>query len=50
MHISLNAIKSYVRVPESISDQELINLIGSRLVEVEEVIDLAPRYRGCYVA
>ncbi len=50
MRISLNAIKSYVRVPESISDQELINLIGSRLVEVEEVIDLAPRYRGCYVA
>ncbi len=50
MRISLNAIKQYVQIPESVSNQELIELIGSRLVEIEEVIDLAPQYRGCYVA
>lgn len=50
MRISLNAIKSYVQIPESVSNQELIELIGSRLVEIEEVIDLEPQYRGCYVA
>lgn len=49
MRISLNAIKSYVPIPESVSNQELIELIGSRLVEIEEVIDLEPQYRGCYV-
>lgn len=49
MRISLNAIKSYVQIPETVSNQELIELIGSRLVEIEEVIDLEPRYRGCYV-
>lgn len=49
MRISLNAIKSYVQIPEAVSNQELIELIGSRLVEIEEVIDLEPRYRGCYV-
>lgn len=50
MRISLNAIKQYVQIPESVSNQELIELIGSRLVEIEEVIDLALQYRGCYVA
>lgn len=49
MQISLNKIKSYVKVPDHISDDELIKLIGSRLVEVEEVIDLAPKYRGIYI-
>ena len=49
MRISLNAIKSYVQIPESVSNQELIELIGSRLVEIEEVINLEPQYRGCYV-
>lgn len=49
MRISLNTIKSYVQIPATVSNQELIELIGSRLVEIEEVIDLEPRYRGCYV-
>lgn len=50
MRISLNKIKEYVSIPDHISDQELIDLIGSRLVEVEEAIDLAPKYRGIYIA
>ncbi len=50
MLISLNEIKKYVAIPEGISDQDLISLIGSRLVEIEEVIDWAPRYQGVYVA
>lgn len=50
MKISLNEIKKYVQIPQNTSDQDLIDLIGSRLVEIEEVIDLAPRYQGCYVA
>ena len=37
MKISLNWIKKYVNVP--ISDEELVKLIGARLVEVEGVID-----------
>ena len=49
MKISLNKIKQYVDIPQLISDQELIQLIGSRLVEVEEVIDLAPKYRHIYI-
>ena len=49
MLISLNEIKKYVEIPTSISNQELIELIGSRLVEIEEVIDLAPKYKGSYV-
>lgn len=50
MKISLNKIKQYVQIPEEVSDEELIELIGSRLVEVEEVIDWTPRYQGVYVA
>ena len=50
MRISLNTIKQYLNIPENIPDQDLIDLIGSRLVEIEEVIDLAPRYEGVYVA
>lgn len=49
MLISLNEIKKYVEIPAEISDKELITLIGSRLVEVEEVTDLAPRYQGIYI-
>lgn len=49
MKISLNEIKNYVKVPSEVSDQALIELIGSRLVEVEEVIDLAPKYQGIYI-
>lgn len=50
MKISLNKIKEYVSIPEDISDEQLIELIGSRLVEVEEVIDWAPKYQGIYIA
>lgn len=49
MLISLNAIKRYVEIPAEVSDQELIELIGSRLVEIEEVINIAPKYKGSYV-
>lgn len=49
MLISLNCIKKYVSIPEEISTEQLIELIGSRLVEIEDVIDLAPKYEGVYV-
>lgn len=49
MKISLNEIKKYVKIPEKVSDHELIELIGSRLVEIEEVIDLGPKYQGIYI-
>lgn len=50
MLISLNAIKQYIQQPLGVTDTELIDLIGSRLVEVEEVIDLTPKYRNIYIA
>jgi len=50
MRISLNKIKSYVKIPDGLSDQELIERIGSRLVEIEEVIDWSPIYQGIYIA
>ncbi len=49
MKISLNEIKKYVPIPEDISTSDLITLIGSRLVEIEEVIDLTPKYQGIYI-
>ena len=48
MKISLNWIKNYVKV--GISDEELIRLIGARLVEVEGVIDETEKYNNIYVA
>lgn len=50
MLISLNKIKQYVKVPDSVTNEELLELIGSRLVEIEEVIDWAPRYQNIYIA
>lgn len=47
MKISLNWIKKYVNVP--ISDEELVTLIGARLVEVEGVIDESEKYNNIYV-
>lgn len=47
MKISLNWIKKYVKVP--VSDEELIRLIGARLVEVEGVIDESTKYDNIYV-
>lgn len=49
MKISLNEIKKYVKIPTRITNPELLELIGSRLVEIEEVIDLAPKYNNIYI-
>ena len=49
MLISLNEIKKYVSIPDNLTNQDLVDLIGSRLVEVEDVIDLAPKYKGIYI-
>ena len=46
MKISLNWIKKYVEVP--VSDDELVKLIGARLVEVEGVIDETEKYNNIY--
>lgn len=49
MKISLNEVKKYVKIPQNTSNEELLETIGSRLVEIEEVVDLEPKYRGCYI-
>lgn len=49
MLISLNEIKKYLQTPIPQTDQELIDLIGTRLVEVESATDLAPKYKGIYI-
>lgn len=48
MKISLNWLKKYVEIP--VSDEELVRLIGARLVEVEGVIDETHKYDNIYVA
>ncbi len=47
MRISLNWLKKYVKI--GVSDEELIRLIGARLVEVEGVIDETAKYDNIYV-
>jgi phenylalanyl-tRNA synthetase beta chain len=47
MKISLNEIKKYVDI--KISADELVKLIGSRLVEVEGTEDLSPKYKNIYI-
>ena len=47
MKISLNWLKEFVSIP--VSDEELIRLIGARLVEVEGVIDELHKYDNIYV-
>ena len=49
MKISLNWLKQYVEIPTEISDEELIRLIGARLVEVEGVIDESHKYDNIVV-
>ena len=44
MRISLNWLKKYVTIPETVSNEELVRLIGARLVEVEGVIDESHKY------
>lgn len=48
MLISLNWLKKYVDI--KISDEELVRLIGARLVEVEGVIDESTKYDNIVVA
>lgn len=50
MLISLNAIKRYVNIPDSLSNSDLMKLIGSRLVEVEGTESLAEKYQNIYIA
>lgn len=50
MKVSLNEIKKLVKIPAELSTDQLVELIGARLVEVEEVIDLTPKYQGIYIA
>ena len=47
MKISLNWLKKYVDI--SVPDDELVRLIGARLVEVEGVIDETHKYDKIYV-
>ena len=49
MRISLNEIKKLVPAAAKVETAELVRLIGSRLVEVEETIDLAPKYQNIYI-
>ena len=44
MKISLNALKKYVKIDVPV--EELLTLIGSRLVEIESVEDLSEKYKG----
>lgn len=48
MKISLNWLRKYVNI--TVSDEELVRLIGARLVEVEGVIDETHKYDKIYVA
>ncbi|MBO7131651.1 phenylalanine--tRNA ligase subunit beta [Candidatus Saccharibacteria bacterium] len=49
MKISLNWLKKYVTIPAEVSNEDLIRLIGARLVEVEGVIDETHKYDNIYV-
>ncbi len=47
MRISLNWLKKYVKI--DVTDEELVRLIGARLVEVEGVIDETHKYDNIYI-
>jgi phenylalanyl-tRNA synthetase beta chain len=47
MIISLNWLKKYVNI--NVPTDELVELIGSRLVEVESVTDIGEKYRGIVI-
>ncbi|MDO4978879.1 MAG: phenylalanine--tRNA ligase subunit beta [Candidatus Saccharibacteria bacterium] len=49
MLVSLNEIKKLVQIPADITTDELVKLIGSRLVEVEGTIDWSERYENIFV-
>ena len=48
MIVSVNWLKKFTNIDVPVD--ELVQLIGERLVEVEEVIDLGARYKGAIVA
>ena len=48
MIISVNWLKKYTSIDLSID--ELVTLIGARLVEIEEVVDLGKKYDGVVIA
>lgn len=48
MKISVNELRDMVSIP--VSNEELIRLIGARLVEVEGVIDETHKYDNIYIA
>ncbi len=48
MIVSLNWLKQYTKI--TLPVDELSTLIGARLVEIEEVIDLGKKYQGIIVA
>ena len=48
MIISVNWLKKFTDIDMPIN--ELATLIGSRLVEIEDVIDLGKKYNGVIVA
>ena len=50
MKVSLNEIRKYVEIPVEMTTEKLVELIAARLVEVEEAVDLAPKYQGIYIA
>ena len=47
MKISLNWLRKFVDI--KVPDDELVRLIGSRLVEVEEVVDETHKYDNIFV-
>ena len=49
MLVSLNEIKKLVQIPSEVTTEELVKLIGSRLVEVEGTIDLSKKYKGAKI-
>lgn len=49
MKVSLNWLKKYVEIPDRLSTDELVRLIGARLVEVEGVIDETKKYNNIFV-
>lgn len=48
MIISVNWLKQYTKI--NLPVDELATLIGARLVEIEEVIDLGKKYQGIFIA
>lgn len=48
MIVSVNWLKQYAKI--NLPVDELATLIGARLVEIEEVIDLGKKYQGIFVA